>query len=70
MPHFDDAMKIAALERELRLRRIVYPGQVQRGSMSKQEADREIAIFEAILRDYRRDLFDEHSDRPKPREEI
>ena len=46
------ADKRACLERELRMRRRVYPRWVQAGKLSQAEADREITVMEAILADY------------------
>ena len=39
---------IAEVERELRLRRRVYPQWVAAGKLSQQKADRQIAVMEAI----------------------
>lgn len=36
-------------ERELRLRKQVYPGRIERGRMTQQQADRELLMMEAIL---------------------
>jgi hypothetical protein len=47
------AMKLACVERELRMRRRVYSHLVARGQMSEAEADREIATMVAIAADYR-----------------
>ena len=49
---FTLAEKRAALERELRLRRRVYPRRVTDGRMTEVDAEREIAVMEAILADY------------------
>lgn len=46
--------KIAALRREIALRRNVFPGRVRLGKMTPSEAEREIAVMEAILADYQR----------------
>jgi len=46
--------KIAALERELRLRFRVYPRRVERGTMSQNVASHEINIMKAIIEDYRK----------------
>ena len=51
-PCFSRAAKVAALRRELVLRRRVYPVQVLTASMSQRDADYEIAILEAIIADY------------------
>ena len=48
--------KVAALRRELGKRRKVYPQRIGRG-MSAQKAEHEIAVIEAILRDYLRCAF-------------
>lgn len=45
--------KLKALERELGYRRRVFPRRVAEGKMKQADADREIAIFEAIAADYR-----------------
>jgi hypothetical protein len=42
---------LAGVERELKLRRAVYPRFVADGKMSRSLADRQIEVFEA-LRDY------------------
>lgn len=41
--------EIAAVEREIGLRKRVYPGRVQARRMSQDRAEREIQIMEAIL---------------------
>lgn len=46
--------KLEAVEREIKYRRRVYPGLVEQGKMSQPQADRQIAIFEAIALDYRK----------------
>jgi hypothetical protein len=46
---------IACAEREVRMRRRVYPSRVANGSMSQEKANREIAVMEQIamyLRDH------------------
>jgi hypothetical protein len=50
---FTPADKLRSVERELKYRRYVYPARVASLKMKKAEADREIAIFEAIAEDYR-----------------
>jgi hypothetical protein len=47
---YDD--KRACIERELKMRRRVYPRWVEKGTMSQAQAYREIATMEAILADY------------------
>lgn len=42
------AEMIAEAERELHLRRSVYPRQVGRGKLTQTRADRQIAVMEAI----------------------
>lgn len=53
----DDKRRCA--KREVAQRKRVYPRLVSKGSMSQAEADREIAIMEAIASDYQeKDLFE------------
>lgn len=47
---FDD--KRACIEREIKMRKRVYPRWVEKGTMTQAQADREIATMEAILADY------------------
>jgi hypothetical protein len=47
------ADKLKCVQRELLLRRNVYPARVITKKMMQVEADREIAIMEAIEADYR-----------------
>lgn len=51
---FTHADKLAAVEREIGFRRRVYARRVAERKMKQDQADREIAIFEAIAVDYRR----------------
>jgi phosphoenolpyruvate carboxylase len=44
--------KLKALERELAMRRRVYPRFIKQGSMTVEQARREIAVMEAIAADY------------------
>lgn len=46
------ADKIAAIKRELGYRRAEFPKQIAAKKMSREKADHEIALMEAILRDY------------------
>lgn len=46
------AEKRAAAERELKMRRRVYPRWIASGRMTQAEADREIRVMEAIAADY------------------
>jgi hypothetical protein len=41
------------LLREIEMRKSVYPRRVMTGSMSKRQADRQIAILQEIAEDYR-----------------
>jgi hypothetical protein len=50
---FSDEDKLKCVERELRLRRNVYPGRISRGAMSLVQAQRELALMAAIAADYR-----------------
>lgn len=49
---FNNDDKRAAIEREIKMRRRVYPRWVDKGTMTQTQADREIAVMEAILADY------------------
>jgi hypothetical protein len=44
--------KHRAILREIEMRRSVHPRRIATGSMTKQQADREIAVMEAIAADY------------------
>ena len=48
---FSTEDKIKALKREIAMRRAVYGAQVGQGRMKQAEADREIAVMAAILKD-------------------
>lgn len=45
--------KIAVIKRELALRSVIYPKQVQSGGMTPDKADFEIKVMQEILADYR-----------------
>jgi hypothetical protein len=45
-------IKIRALRREIAMRRSIYPSRVLNGKMTQVEAEFEIDIMEAILKDY------------------
>lgn len=47
--------KIRCLERELALRKNVYPKRIKAGKMSRDEANREFLTLQAIRRDYDRE---------------
>lgn len=49
---FTQADKKAAVERELKYRRRVYPRLIANGKMTDGLARTQIAVFEAILQDY------------------
>jgi hypothetical protein len=49
---FNYSEKLAAVRRELRLRRRVYPNRVGAGHMTPEEADKQLAVMEAIEEDY------------------
>lgn len=53
MTAFTDADKLACIERELKMRRRVYPNQIRLGRLSLTVAEHEIALMEAIRDDYR-----------------
>lgn len=50
---FTTTEKRAAVEREITLRKRVYPRRVEDGKMSQKLADAQIAVMEAIAEDYR-----------------
>lgn len=50
---FSATEKLAAVEREIGYRLRVYARRVAEGKMSKELADRQVAIFEEIAADYR-----------------
>ncbi len=50
---FTDRDKADEAKREVAMRRRVYPRWVQDGRMKQADADRKIAIMEAIATDYR-----------------
>jgi hypothetical protein len=50
---FSNLDKRKAIRRELGLRRFKYPQWVDSGRMKQHEADLQIAVFEAIERDYK-----------------
>ncbi|WP_439137522.1 hypothetical protein [Roseicyclus sp.] len=55
---FTAAEKRAAAERELKFRRRVYPRWIENGKMTQKEADKQIALMQAIADDYAEpDLF-------------
>lgn len=58
-PIFTAAEKCAEVQRELTMRRRVFPQWVAAGKLKKADADRRMAILEAIAEDYaERDLFE------------
>lgn len=44
--------KLECVQRELKLRRQVYPNRILTKRMSQEQADRQIALMEAIVADY------------------
>jgi hypothetical protein len=46
--------KIAALEREIKLRQQVYPLRIRNHRMSQQQADYQIDVMQSMLEDYKR----------------
>jgi hypothetical protein len=50
---FSASEKLDAVEREIAMRRHVYPNRVEARRMTQAFADRQIAIFEAIADDLR-----------------
>ena len=49
----DDVEKLKCVEREIAMRRGVYPKWIASGMLKQEKADREIAVMEAIAVDYR-----------------
>ena len=49
---FTDLEKFVCVERELKMRRQVYPRWVQIGKMTQSQADRELDLMAAIAADY------------------
>lgn len=45
--------KLKCVERELKLRRQVYPNRIETSRMTKEKADYEIMMMEAIVADYK-----------------
>jgi len=64
----DDHAKLKELEREIALRRWVYPRLIAKGQLSEQGAARAIEIMRAIADDYRQkiqpSLWDGKEDEP------
>lgn len=54
MTEFTAAEKRRAAERELALRRYVYPRRIAEGKLTVKKAEAEIAVMEAIAEDYRK----------------
>ena len=53
MSRFSDQQKYEAAAREVRFRQRVYARRVAAEKMTKEQADREIAVMEEIAQDYR-----------------
>jgi hypothetical protein len=51
---FTATEKLAAVTRELKFRRFVYPQRVMSRKMTQRLADEQIALFEAIEADYQK----------------
>lgn len=52
-PQYSVDDQLACLERELRLRKRVYPGRIANGRMSAAQARHELAVMESLVREYR-----------------
>lgn len=50
---FTNAEKLACAEREVKMRRRVYPAWVEKGRLSQKEADHQVACMQSIVDDYR-----------------
>lgn len=48
--------KLRCIEREIAMRKAVYPKWVASGRMKQDKADREIAVMEAVAADYRQNM--------------
>jgi hypothetical protein len=48
--------KLRCIEREIAMRKAVYPKWVASGRMKQDKADREIAVMESIAADYRQNM--------------
>lgn len=57
----ENKIKLRSIEREISLRRRVYPRWVAAGRLKQAEADHEIRVMEAIADDYRK-----HIERDEP----
>lgn len=53
--------KLDEARRELRMRKHKYPGWVDSGMLSQAAADRQIALMEAIVKDYEQDVENERA---------
>ena len=51
--NFSDGEKLKELERELAVRQLVYPKLLAKGRLTQLKADRQIALLEAVIADYR-----------------
>ena len=51
--NFTDQDKFDCLQREIKMRKRVFPRRVQQGKMKQADAEREIACMEAIAEDYK-----------------
>jgi hypothetical protein len=60
MTSYSDEDKYRCAIREVKMRRHVYMSRVEQGRMTQEQADREIALMEAIAEDYQpKRLFDD-----------
>jgi hypothetical protein len=53
MTRFSNREKLACAERELEIRRRVYPTRVNKGIMKEEHAAEQTALMEAIVEDYK-----------------
>lgn len=58
-PAFTRAMKLEAIEREIKYRRNVYARRVRLRSMTQEFADKQIAVMVAIAADYAPNVCDD-----------
>lgn len=50
--HYTDAQKLFEIEREIVMRKRLYPRWVENGRMAQADADHRLAVLKAIAKDY------------------
>jgi hypothetical protein len=61
MAEFTAREKLAEIEREIAMRKRVYPGLIAKGALTLVKANRQIEVMRAIAQDYQRGEADEQS---------